>query len=434
MKYTRMSILITFLCVIPVTTLAQSAKDCSNLMQFGIYDRFRTFTSESHFTQVRKFFESNAFHSRQEAQSKGAELGLAIEDVLNLNFNGTTSSSNFDVWQQRFLETSFQQAMSMGLSSSHVETISGRLTALVERCLTQKGLHAYIIPSADNQNFTLTADFAPFTTSLPSIKGTITVTPPSVAAQCSPNNILGQPVEIGPGGVALSCRRLASETVNVVVNTPSDVGMSARFTYDAFVVPPPVVQFNATPNQINRGETAMLSWDVRNAQTVSLPDIGPVPATGSRSVAPTETKEYLLKVTSLDGKAQTAGKTVTVIQPPPTLSSARVFFRTTDNDKDGDTNIVVNVECTSGTIATVSGTFGRWPDNTDNGPFGMNVLIGQRQNQISGCRAHLIEQPNGSDEWHFTWWVELTFSDGSSMRRDGSGNVDHDRPDAFINF
>src|SRR6266404_5892643 len=437
MKHTRTTILIALLCLFPATALAQSAGDCANLMKFGIYDRFRTFTSESQYKQVRNFFESNAFHSRQEAQAKGNELGLNIEDVLNLSFNGTSSTSNFDLWQQRLLQTSYEEAAAQGLTATSIDTISGKITGLVGQCLTQKGLHAYIIPSADNHNHTLTADFAPISASHASVAGTITVTPASVAAQCSPNNLLNSPVSIGPGGVALSCRRLPTETVGVVVNTPSEIGMSTHFTYDAFTIPPPAVKFDASPGQIDRGQTSTLSWEVRNALQVSLEDFGAVLTTGNRSVAPAQTTEYRLSVTGLNGQKQTIPRSVTVIQPPPPppkLSSARVFFRTTNDDKDGDTNVLVNVECSSGTIASMSGTFGHWNDNSDNGPFGMNVLIGQPKNQISGCRAHLIEGPNGHDEWHFDWWVELSFSDGSSSRQNGSGNVDWDRPHAFINF
>jgi hypothetical protein len=423
-----------------VPAQGQNAADCANFMKFGIYDKFRTFTTESHYKQVRKFFENNSFHSRQEAQSKADELGLDIKDVLNLDFSGTNSSSSYDVWQQRLLQASFQETMRFGLSASSIETISGKITGLVERCLSQKGLHAYIIPAADNQNFTLTADFAPFSTAQPSVRGTLTITPASVASQCSPNNILGQEVEIGPGGVAISCRRLATETVTVVVNTPPAVGMSAHFTYDAFVVPQPSIRFIATPSTIERGQTSILSWEVKDALNVSFPpDLPSVPSSGSRSVVPTETKEYRLAVTSLDGRRQEMPVTVTVRQPeppPPTLVGAQVFFRITDDDKDRDTNILVNVDCpVGGTIATISGNFNnRWPDHTDNGPFNMNVLVGQPQNRIAGCVARFVERPNGSDEMHFNWWVELRFSDGTTMRRNGTGNTDHDRPNAHIDF
>ena len=63
------------LSVLGTSVCAQSAQDCSALMKFGVYDKFRTFRTES-------------------------QLGLAIDGVLNLNLCGSTSSNNFEEWRQ----------------------------------------------------------------------------------------------------------------------------------------------------------------------------------------------------------------------------------------------------------------------------------------------------------------------------------------------
>lgn len=108
-------------------------------MKFGVYDKYRTFTTESHYKQIKEFFENNTYSSRQQAQSKTTDLGLDLDGVLNLSFGGTTSSSNFELWKQKLIQTSYQEAVSVGISAANIETISGKLTGLVERCLTQKG-------------------------------------------------------------------------------------------------------------------------------------------------------------------------------------------------------------------------------------------------------------------------------------------------------
>lgn len=121
--------------------------------------------------------------------------------------------------------------------------------------------------------------------------------------------------------------------------------------------------------------------------------------------------------------------TATVIQPPH-LTGARVFFHTTNDNKDHDTD-VVNVVFDAGTVASVSSNFGgEFRDPGYNGPLGMTVVAPQPINRVNGvCRAELTEQPNGHDERHFNWWVELTFSSGQTIRSaTGDGNVDHDRP------
>jgi len=418
-------------CVIFVTLLggasyAQTASDCAALMKFGVYDKYRTFTTETHYKQIRKFFENNQFSSRQQAQSKAAELGLGIEGVLDLNFNGTSSSSNFEQWRQHLIRSSYQEALSVGLSSTSVETISGRITGLVETCLTQKGVHAYVIPAADNQNFTVTVDFVPLSSEHPLTTGSITVTPSSVASQCSPNNILGQQRQIGPQGVSLSCRRLATETVNVIVNTQDG---SPTFTYDAYVVPRPSIQFTATRDIIQSGETTRLNWEVRNALRITLVDFEQVPEVGFRDVTPARTTEYKLNVTALDGQSTTTSKTITVTPPPPVLVGARVHFHTTDDNKDHDTNVTVAINYGGHTIAAVSGTWGEFPDNSDSGWKEMIVIERPRKDAVIGASSvRLVEAPVGHDEWHFNWSLELTFSDGSTKRYDfGGGNVDYDR-------
>lgn len=415
---------------------AQSATDCANLLKFGVYDKFRTFTTESHYTQVKEFFENNTFSSRQQAEQKAGELGLQIDGVLGLNLGGSTSSNNFEEWRQKLIRTSYLEARSAGLTDTSIETISGRMTSLVEACLTRPGVHAFVIPAADNQTFTVTVDFVPTSSSTghTTTRGTISVQPSSVAAQCSPAAFLNQQIEVGIQGRSLSCRRLPSDTVTVVVNM--DDG-SPTFTYDAFVIPPVVARLDASPATINRGGSATLNWEVKNALNVSLADFGPVLATGSRSVSPTESREYRLNIVGLDGKPASVPTTVTVVQPPPVLTGARVFFHTTDDNKDHDTNVVVNVICDAGTVASVSSNFGgEFRDHRDNGPFGMTFLAPQPVNRVHGvCRAELTEQPNGHDEWHFNWWVELIFSNGQTIRSaTGGGNVDHDRPHATVNF
>lgn len=429
------SCLLVMLFVATATTYAQTATDCATLMKFGVYDKFRTFTTESHYQQVREFFENNTFSSRQQAEQKAGELGLQIDGVLGLNLGGSTSSNNYEEWRQKLIRTSYVEAHSAGLSDTNIQTISGKITSLVETCLTQKGVHAYVIPSADNQNFILTVDFLPMSSTTPTAKGNISMQPSSVAASCAPTGLFApQEIEVGPQGRSFSCKRLPAETVTIVVNM--DQG-SPTFTYDAFVIPDIFAKFNAEPSTINKAATATLTWDIKNALSATLSDFGNVLLTGTRNVTPSQTTEYKMNVVGLDGKTKTLPATVTVIQPPPHLVGARVFFHTTNDNKDHDTNVVVNVICDSGTVASVSSNFGgEFRDEKDNGPFGMTVLAAQPVNRISGvCRAELTEQPNGEDEWHFNWWVELTFSSGPPIRsQTGVGNVDHDRPRAVINF
>lgn len=403
----------------------QDVAACANLMKFGIYDKYRSFTTETHYKQVREFFKNNQFSSSQQAQSKAGELGLDIVDILSLNFGGTTSSSNFQTWQQELIRSSYQQAISMGLSSQNIEKISNAITDLVGKCIAQKGVHAYIIPNVDNQTFSVTVDFVPLSGETPYARGAFTLTPASVAASCSPNNILGQQQNIGPQGLSISCRRLPTETVAVTVNTDNG---SPVIHYDPYVVPDVSARFFSDKYEIDSGETAVLGWEVFNASRVEIEGFNQVTSSGNIAVSPMTTTKYRMILTSLGGQQVNQYVTITVRPPKPTLTGARVKWVTTNDNKDHDTRVTVNINCGGSTIASVSDTWGEFGDNSDSGWKGLNVIDRRRKENILGiCQAQLIESPVGHDEWHANMTLILTFSDGSVRQYDWGVDVDYDR-------
>jgi hypothetical protein len=129
--------------------------------------------------------------------------------------------------------------------------------------------------------------------------------------------------------------------------------------------------------------------------------------------------------------------TINVIQlpppppPPPVLTQARVNFYTTDDNKDGDTRVTVSIDCNNRSIASVSDTWGEFKDNTDSDWKDLSVVENLEKDKIIGshsCKATLIESPNGHDEWHFLWTLELIFSDKTVVSTPRfHGNVDYDR-------
>jgi hypothetical protein len=107
---------------------------------------------------------------------------------------------------------------------------------------------------------------------------------------------------------ARNARREVSQSVTVTV-TPTPA--------------PRILAFVASPNRINEGETARLSWDVRDASQVMISSIGAVSLGGSADVAPTETTTYTLTATGEGGEA-TATATVTVIPGPASGGTVKI--------------------------------------------------------------------------------------------------------------
>lgn len=403
---------------------ALQPQDCASLMQFGIYDKYRSLDAASQYRQAKHLFSSYHFETRAQAEAKAGSLGLNIVDILELKLAGTSSSNNFEQWQHAFLEMSFDQAEAAGLKVQSLDKVSGAITELVKTCLTQKGLHAYIIPAADRRSFSFTVDYVPLSSTKPETKGIFQVTPSSVATSCAPSQYMNNEVSIGPQGVSVSCTRLPTETVTITVNTQDG---SPVLHYDAVVTPKANVAFGINPTRVKRGQTATLTWSVQNASRIELEDVGDVGDSGTRTVTPTDSTEYRLWVTGLDGGKVAYLANLGVDPPPPTFSGASIFFRTTDNDKDDDTHVSVSIKCGGSIVASVSGTWGHWDDNSDHGWYGLNVTERPEKASMSGCTLVIVESPNGHDEWHFKWYLSMGFSDKTQKAYDGNGNLDYDR-------
>ncbi len=103
----------------------------------------------------------------------------------------------------------------------------------------------------------------------------------------------------GPGGSNTA-------TVRVMVASAGD---SSPTDTPALSGVPVINSFTASPAAISIGGSAMLSWNVSNASSVTIsPGIGNVANTGSREVSPTGTTAYLITATNGD-----VVKTVSVV-------------------------------------------------------------------------------------------------------------------------
>ncbi len=82
-------------------------------------------------------------------------------------------------------------------------------------------------------------------------------------------------------------------------------------------VKPSISSFTAEPSTIDRGQSATLRWSVGNATDITLDQgIGPVSASGTRQVFPSNTTTYTLTAAGPGGRG-TMTATVNVNVPPP---------------------------------------------------------------------------------------------------------------------
>ena len=80
--------------------------------------------------------------------------------------------------------------------------------------------------------------------------------------------------------------------------------------------PTPTASLTANPNSVQKGDPTTLTWETTNATDIQIDGVGPVNATGSRQVTPTDSTTYRL-VAKGTGGSQEATARVTVTAPPP---------------------------------------------------------------------------------------------------------------------
>ncbi len=105
----------------------------------------------------------------------------------------------------------------------------------------------------------------------------------------------------GIGNVAFTGNMEISPALSMQYTlTAANEGSSVTSSQNVIVVParvglPVINSFAADPGQITRGDSAVLSWDVSNADFVKIdPDIGAVDPVGSISVSPVATTSYTI--------------------------------------------------------------------------------------------------------------------------------------------
>ena len=104
------------------------------------------------------------------------------------------------------------------------------------------------------------------------------------------------------------------------------MGACAKKVAVAKATPPPpppaapTATLTASPSDLQKGQSAQLTWNTQNASDITIEGLGTVSASGTRSVSPEESTTYKL-VAKGPGGSQEADARVTVTVPPAPVAS-----------------------------------------------------------------------------------------------------------------
>ena len=116
----------------------------------------------------------------------------------------------------------------------------------------------------------------------------------------------------------------------------------------------PVANLTVSPESVERGQTAQLSWDTQNASNVTIDGIGTVSASGSQQITAQDSTTYHL-VAKNDGASAEANARLTVTEPKKVVADVTdeqlfaqnvkdVFFNYDNADIRNDEQAQVNTD------------------------------------------------------------------------------------------
>lgn len=118
--------------------------------------------------------------------------------------------------------------------------------------------------------------------------------------------------------------------------------------------PAPVANLTVSPESVERGQTAQLSWNTQNASSITIDGVGTVSASGSQQITAQDSTTYHL-VAKGDGGSAEANARLTVMEPKKVVAEVSdeqlfaqnvkdVFFNYDNADIRNDEQTQVNTD------------------------------------------------------------------------------------------
>ena len=117
-----------------------------------------------------------------------------------------------------------------------------------------------------------------------------------------------------------SCAILAALLFTFMIGCHHNPAMTKTTPSPPTPPPSPSATLTVTPDSVDRGQTAQLTWNTQNSTTITIDGIGTVSASGSKTVTPAKSTTYHLSATGQGGNTEASAR-VTVNVPAEKVST-----------------------------------------------------------------------------------------------------------------
>jgi peptidoglycan-associated lipoprotein len=122
----------------------------------------------------------------------------------------------------------------------------------------------------------------------------------------------------GVVGVLLFATGIACQKRTAVLAPPAPAKVEAAVAPTPKPSPPTIVTFTTDPGKVERGESAMLRWVVKDATRIEIDQgLGAVAEVGQQEVSPDEPTTYTIRATGPGGESSASTMLAVTLPPPP---------------------------------------------------------------------------------------------------------------------
>ncbi|WP_221090725.1 serine/threonine protein kinase [Deinococcus aquaedulcis] len=167
------------------------------------------------------------------------------------------------------------------------------------------------------------------------------------------------------------------------------------------VLGPEVETFKIDPPEIQKGQSAVLSWDIRNATTVTIDGLGTVPAKGKRTVTPKDSTTYTVTAVGGGNLTKSANARLEITLPKPEFT----LFTVSPNPVKSNEQITITWKTKNASGVNVN--YGEGAE--DSGPEGSTIK--PVPDKSSGFTVTLTARNEAGDQVPVSKQVAVEFVD-----------------------
>ena len=402
--------------------VAFSDLKCEEILRNGIFRYDYVRYNEKYRYDFYDYVYQNNFKSEDDVINSGMSLDLPTDIGIPIGISGHFDYEKHKQWREIY-QHERQEMETRDIAYENIKRYADTsITNNWLRCkfyesrTKEKGLQL-LIEDAGPEHIIFSATYDPFGSNDPNTKiKKLTIKGGSLEDSICSTIRKGQ--RIGPGGSSVFIKRSHSQQLSIILETEQS---TKTIKYPA---PPElaVMFFNSSANEIYKGDSVELKWEIKSAIKISLngEDIN---SKGNRKIRIDSTCSFELKALGIFGDSIKVIQTVKAINKPVLLTGGKIIFSVPGwaDGKDDDTHFVVEVTNSNGTLfSTYVNNRNDWPiENssfTDNIPINIDrKSLELRRELVRDCVAKVTKYPNGHDKVTFYLYFEFTFSDNTKM-------------------